>query len=107
MLDGIDVAQASNESEEKVWAQLPSTYTQEDLPVDNREIAAAEKVKMRKYLNKLKPVMSVDDNQEVGLLVGANCVCALEPMEVISSQNDGLDVLKPLLGWCVVGPTVN
>ena len=42
VLDGIEVAQASNESEEKVWIQLLSTYTQEDLPVDDREIATAE-----------------------------------------------------------------
>ena len=45
VLDGIEVAQASNEREEKVWVQLPRTYTQEDLPVDNREIATAKKLK--------------------------------------------------------------
>ena len=31
--------------EEKVWVQLPTTYTQEGLPVDNREIATVEKLK--------------------------------------------------------------
>ena len=71
MLDGIEFAQASNEREEKVWVQLPSTYTQEDLPVDNREIATAKKLKKWKYLDKLKPVMSVNDNKEVSLLIGA------------------------------------
>ena len=71
MLDGIEFAQASNEREEKVWVQLPSTYTQEDLPVDNREIATAKKLKKCKYLDKLKPVMSVNDNKEVSLLIGA------------------------------------
>ena len=29
--------------------------------------------------------MSVDDNQEISLLIGANYVCALEPRDVISS----------------------
>ena len=43
VLDGIEVAQASNESEEKIYVQLPSTYTQEDSSVDNREIVTAEK----------------------------------------------------------------
>ena len=38
VLDGIEVAQALNQSEEKVWVQLSSTYTQEDLPVVNKEI---------------------------------------------------------------------
>ena len=45
VLDNIEDAQASNEREEKVWVQLPNTYTQEDLPVDNRGITTAEKLK--------------------------------------------------------------
>ena len=45
VLDGIKVAQASNESKEKILVQLPSTYIQEDLPVDNREIITAKKMK--------------------------------------------------------------
>ena len=45
VLDGIKVAQASNESEQKILVQLPSTYIQEDLPVDNREIITAKKLK--------------------------------------------------------------
>ena len=46
-----------------------------------------QKAKKWKYLDKLKPDMSVDDNQEVSLLIGMNCVRTLEPREVISSQN--------------------
>ena len=107
VLDGIEVAQASNEREEKVWVQLPRTDTQEDLPVDNREIATIEKLKKLKYLDKLRPVMNVNDNKEVSLLFGANCVRALEPREVISTQNGGLYAFKTLLGWCVVGPMIN
>ena len=66
---------------------MPSRYTQEDLPVDNREIATAKKLKKWKYLDRFKPLISVDDNKEVSLLIGENCVYALEPREVISSQN--------------------
>ena len=51
--------------------------------------------------------MSVDDNKEVSLLIGANCVRSLEPREVISSQNGSPYALKTLLGWCVVGPMIN
>ena len=51
--------------------------------------------------------MSLDDNQEVSLLIGANCVRALEPREVISSQNGGPYAFKTLLGWCIVGPMIN
>ena len=44
VVNGIEVAQVSNQREEKIWVQLPSTYTQEDLQVDNGEIATAEKL---------------------------------------------------------------
>ena len=87
VLDGIEVAEASNESQETVlYNYLAHTY-KKDLPVDNREIATAKKIKKLKYLDTLKPVMSVDDDQEVGLLIGPNFVRGLEPKEVISSQN--------------------
>ena len=45
VLDGTEVTQASNKIEEEIRIQLPSTYTEEDLPVDNRDIATAEKQK--------------------------------------------------------------
>ena len=89
VLDDIEVAQASNGKEEKVWVKLPSTYTRKELPVDSREVATSEKLKRWKYLDRLKPVMNVDDNKEVSLLIGANCVRALEPREIISSQHGG------------------
>ena len=104
VLDDIEVAQASDEKEEKVWIKLPSTYTQKDLPVDSREVATAEKLKKWKYLDRLKPFMNLDDKKEVSLLIGANCVRALEPRKVISSKHGGPYAFKTLLGWCVVGP---
>ena len=60
-------------------------YKAEKNKVDNREIATTEKLIKWKYMDKLKPIMSVDDNKEVSLLIGANCVLALEPRVVISS----------------------
>ena len=107
VLYDIEVAQASNGKEEKVWVKLRSTYTQKELPVDSREVATSEKLKRWKYLDRLKPVMNVDDNKAVSLLIGANCVCALEPREIISSQHGGPYAFKTLLGWCVVGPMSN
>ena len=55
----------------------------------------------------MKPVISVDDNQEVSLLIGADCVRVLEPREVISSQNGGAYAFQTQLGWCVLGPMIN
>ena len=60
VLHGIEIAQILNEREEKVWIQLSSTYTQEDLLVDNREMATTENLRKWKRLDKLKPVMSLE-----------------------------------------------
>ena len=54
--------------------KLPSTYTQEDLIVNNREIATAEKLKKWKYLDTLKPNKSVAAKKVLSLLICANCV---------------------------------
>ena len=43
------------------------------------------------------------DNIEVGMLIGANCMKALEPMEIISSRNGELYAYRINLGWCIVG----
>ena len=41
---------------------------------------------------------------EVTLVIGTNCVKALEPHELIVIKNGGPYALKTLLGWCIVGP---
>ena len=41
---------------------------------------------------------------KIGLLIGANCARALEPVEVLPSQDGGPFAYKTFLGWCVVGP---
>ena len=40
----------------------------------------------------------------MNLLIGTNCLEALEPVEVIPRQNDGPYAIRTALGWCVVGP---
>ena len=48
--------------------------------------------------------VKADKNIEVALLIGANCLAALEPMDIITSQHGGPYAFKTKLGWCVVGP---
>ena len=55
------------------------------MPVDKEEIATPEKMC-------------------IGLLIGANCLKALEPMQVIASENGGPYTFRTRLGWCIVGP---
>ena len=40
----------------------------------------------------------------VGLLIGANCTKALEPIEILQSRNGGPYAFKTWLGWYVIGP---
>ena len=41
------------------------------------------------------------------MLIGANCMKALEPLKIMSSWNDGPYAYRQKLGWCIVGPMVN
>ena len=47
------------------------------------------------------------DDVEVGLLIGANCMKALEPLKMIASNNGGPYAYQTHLGWCIVGPISN
>ena len=48
--------------------------------------------------------MRMDRNLDLKPLTGANCLKALEPQEVISSNGDDPYAFKTKLGWCAVGP---
>ena len=41
------------------------------------------------------------------MLIGENCVEALQPLEVIPSQQDEPYAYRTIIGWCVVGPIVD
>ena len=72
--------------------------------MDPCEIATARKLKKCDYLEKISKELGDDEDISVDLLIGTNCLEALEPVEVIPRQNDGPYVFKTALGWCLVGP---
>ena len=86
------------------WITLPRMFSQDDLPVASVEIATPENIQQWKYLHRIVPEMRMDRNVDVKLLIGANCLKALEPEEVISSQGDVPYAFKTKSGCCVVGP---
>ena len=43
----------------------------------------------------------------MGLLIGANCTKALEPIDVIPSKNNGPHAIKTRLGGSIVGPVIS
>ena len=44
-LEDLEVALVSNRKAERVWVKSPSTYIQEDFPVDSKEVAAIDMIK--------------------------------------------------------------
>ena len=75
--------------------------------MDRSEIATPAKLKQWQYLEKISSFLGENDNISVDLLIGANCVEALQPLEVIPSQQDGPYAYSTILGWCVVQPIVD
>ena len=71
--------------------------------MDSCEIATARKLKKWDYLEKILKELSDNEDINVDVLIGANCLEALEPVEVIPWQNDGPYAIKTAFGWCVVG----
>ena len=80
------------------WIEVPKAYLRSFLPVEREEIAAAKKIKKWQYLNPITAEITQDDDIEIGILIGANCMKALEPVETIASQNRGSYAYSTKLG---------
>ena len=76
-----DLQVANTNNEEDGWIDLPKTYTKlDDLPVDNADVTQPSQLKQWKYLDHITNQLNLEDNLPVGLLIGANCMKALEPL---------------------------
>ena len=83
---------------------FPELCTRREIPVDKEEIATLAKIKEWKHLRPISNEIVQRDDVQVGLLIGANCMKALEPTRIIHSEGGGPYAYKAKLGWCVVGP---
>ena len=72
--------------------------------MDSCETATARKFKKWDHLEKISKELGDNEDISVNFLIGANCLEALKPAEVIPKQNDGPCVIRTALGWFVVGP---
>ena len=54
------------------------------------------------YLKLVDNEITQDDDIEVGLLIGANCMKAQEPQHIISGQHGGLYAYQGRLGRCIM-----
>ena len=86
------------------WIKLPSSYTKEEIPVDQSETAMPAKLKQWQCLEEISSFLGQNANIIVDLLNVVNCVEAIQPLEVIPSQQDGPCAYRTILRWCAVKP---
>ena len=101
ILKGLTVMDA----EGKTKIELPKLYTREEIPVDHDQIPTPEIARRWKHLKGVASVIpEYQPNLEIGLLIGANCPSALEPLKVVPSNGEGPFAVQYRLGWTVNGP---
>lgn len=94
VVTGLEVAGLDGE----LFCELPSTYTQESMPVHKGNIPC------QKDLQRWPHLRHLEIDSEIELLIGTNVPKALEPLQVIRSVDDGPYAIKTILGWTVNGP---
>ena len=75
-IEGLEVPWSKDGS---TWIKLPRIYTKKHSPVDKKEVAISEKIEEWDYLKTISSKITQADDVEVGLLIGANCMKALNP----------------------------
>ncbi len=90
--------------EEQDYIQLPNVYTQPDIPAKKANIPQKKDLEKWSYLSRVHlPTLE----SEVGLLIGVNAYKAMQPWEIINSQNNGPYAVKTALGWVVNGQSAD
>ena len=114
VIEGIIVKGVSGNNS---WIKHPKMYTRTELLVDKKEIASPpppppsmpnfDKIKQWKYLKVFASDITQTDAIKIGILIGANCIKALESLKAISSVNGGPYTHQAKLVWCIAGPVIN
>ena len=75
--------------------------------MDKEDIPDVKNIARWEYLKEVVSSIPEVKDSPLGLLIGRNCPKALEPLQVISSREEGPYAKRSRLGWCVVGPAVD
>lgn len=106
-LDGLLVRCSSKHADSYSTSivKMPTTFGFDGLIVTRDEIPTPTNLKHWDHLKKpCDQILEYDQAIPFGLMIGGNCPKALEPLEVIPSQDGGPYAYRTSLGWCVVGP---
>ena len=69
--EAVSGLKVSKSSGERMWIDLPVTYTKEDLPVDDEDVAIPEKIRKWKYLERITGEITQGQCISIGLLLVA------------------------------------
>ena len=65
------------------WLALPKLYSRSEIPVNKEDIATPTKIREWEYLQPISNEIVQNDDDLVGLLIGENCMKALEPTRIL------------------------
>ena len=89
---------------ETIDIPLPRTYTRNVIPARSSQIPIPETARKWPNLKEISShLMPLDNDIEVGLLIGANCAQAIKPHKVILGNDDNPYAKKTALGWGIIG----
>ena len=88
---------------EDVEIPLPKSYSRSSIPAKKSQIPRPESALNWPHLQKISEIMPLNEDIEVGLLIGLNCPRAIKPLEVIPGKEDDPYAKKTALGWGIIG----
>ncbi|KAK7925238.1 hypothetical protein WMY93_007548 [Mugilogobius chulae] len=97
IVSGLEVSSLDNND----FFELPDMYSHSNIPASVENIPSPEYVSKWPYLQQVS-IPKID--AKIGLLIGTNAPKAIEPWQVIASENGGPYAVKTRLGWTVSEP---
>ena len=85
--------------------QLGKAYTKDDIAAVEEDVPVPELARRWTHLKCIQAELPPRlPGAKVGLLIGSNCPKALEPVDIVASENGGPFAVKTFAGWAIVGP---
>ena len=102
IVDGLIVTDVNGDNP----IQLPRTYTRDYIPVSHDQIPTKEMVEKWDHLSDIAcQIPDVNEDLEIGVLIGSNCPKALEPQRVKTGNGTGPYATLLRHGWTINGPS--
>ena len=100
-IDGLIVERPDRRAQ----VELPKAYARDIIPSRKDQITTPAVADKWQHLKKIRDkIPPLDENLDVGILIGSNCPKAIKPKEVIAGKSEDPYAVRTLLGWSIVGP---